>query len=140
MAVQQKHCQTGYDASLFSALYYTGVGERYSEEQLVDHLYQGEYQLDLEKMISDKPYFKEKSKFGNFNNLLNMLWKPSQKIGCAMACCATSTFWYCDLYPVRKIPMPFEAAKAGLAKRGDPMKIPKTPKNPPSEEKEKPSG
>ena len=91
-------------------------------------------------MTSDQKYFKEKSKFGNFNNLLNMIWKPSQKIGCAMACCTTSTFWYCDLYPVRKTPMDFQAGKAGITKRGEPLKLPKTPKNPPEDTKPRPSG
>lgn len=69
-----------------------GFGKIYSEEEVVDHFYEGAYKFPFSNVNSYD--FRV-----NFYDFAQIIWNATQYIGCAKACCVDNQIWVCNMSP-----------------------------------------
>ena len=76
----------------FGVLTYYGYGTIYTEEEIVNHFYEGSYNWKWKN-------FEENDFSFNFYDFTQIIWKSSQLFGCAKACCLNNQIWICYYNP-----------------------------------------
>ena len=76
----------------YGILVFNGYGTLYTEEEIVDHFYEGAYHWKWKNFLLNEFNY-------NFYDFVQILWKDSSKIGCSKACCIGNQIWICIYNP-----------------------------------------
>jgi len=76
----------------YGVLVFNGYGTIYTEEEIVDHFYEGAYHWKWKNFTLNEFDY-------NFYDFAQILWKASNKFGCAKACCISNQIWICYYNP-----------------------------------------
>lgn len=69
-----------------------GFGTIYTEEEIVDHFYEGAYHWKWKDLTQNDFAY-------NFYDFAQILWKSTKRFGCSKACCLTNQIWVCLYNP-----------------------------------------
>lgn len=73
-------------------LVFNGLGTFFTEEEIVNHFYEGAYYWKWKK-------FEENEFKYNFFDFAQILWKKTESFGCSKACCLDNEVWVCIYNP-----------------------------------------